>query len=76
MTHQWYDNFTIGVCLEVIRVLEPFSNNSVVIDLAVDGKGNSLIAVGEGLRSTVNAHNAESLMCQNCQKSVTNRYTL
>ena len=42
--------------------LESFSNDSVVVDLAIDRERNALILVGEWLCSTVDSHNTQTLM--------------
>jgi hypothetical protein len=49
----------------MVLVLKPFSNEPVVVDLAIDRKGNALILVGKRLRSTVNTHDAQTLMGKN-----------
>ena len=48
-THQRNDNFTVRVRLEVVRVLQVLPQLSVVVDLAIDGKDDGLIRVGQGL---------------------------
>lgn len=65
LPHKWQNNFTIRVSLEMVWDLESFSNDPVVINLAVDGQGNGFILVGEWLRSTFNSHNAQTLVCEN-----------
>jgi hypothetical protein len=40
----------------------------VIINFAVDSERNAVVLVGEGLRSTVNTHNAETFVCQNWAK--------
>ena len=37
------------MCLEVVRVLQVLPQLSVVVDLAIDGKDDGLIRVGQGL---------------------------
>jgi len=37
------------VCLEVVRVLEGLAEDSVVVDLAVDGQGDGSLIVDEWL---------------------------
>jgi hypothetical protein len=64
--HQWYYDLAIGVCLEVVWVLESFADDSVVIDFAIDGKGNAFVAVGEWLSSRVNTNNGQTLMGKHC----------
>lgn len=61
-SYQWYYNFAIGVSLEVVRGLESLSNDSVVVDLAIDSKGNGLITVGKWLSSTIDTDNAQTLV--------------
>jgi hypothetical protein len=41
------------MCLEVVLLLQPLSQDPVVVDFAVDGQGNGAIIVDEGLRSGV-----------------------
>jgi hypothetical protein len=53
--------------LKMIGVLQSLSDQSVVIDLPIDRKGNGLLLVSEGLRSTVDSDNTQSLVCQNCE---------
>lgn len=48
-TYKWDDNLAIGMSLEVVVGLQVLANDSVVVDLAVDGKGNALISVGQWL---------------------------
>lgn len=48
-TYKWDDNLAIGVSLEVVVGLQVLANDSVVVDLAVDGKGNALISIGQWL---------------------------
>ena len=47
--YKWDDNLAIGVGLEVVVGLQVLANDSVVVDLAVDSKGNALISVGQWL---------------------------
>lgn len=65
VSHQRYYDFTVGMSLKMVLVLKPLSNDSVVVDLAIDREGNALIIVGKRLRSTVNTHNAQTLMGKN-----------
>jgi hypothetical protein len=48
-THQRNDNLAVGRRLEVVRLLEVLPNQTVVVDLAVDGKDDGLVGVGQGL---------------------------
>jgi hypothetical protein len=50
----------------VVRLLQCFSNDSVIVDFAIDGQGNAIIFVGDGLGPAVNTNNAQTLVCQNC----------
>ena len=65
-THKWNNNFTIRVRFEVIRSLEPLSDDSVVVNFSIDSKSNALILVGEWLGPGVNSHNAQTFMSENC----------
>ena len=51
--------------LEVVWFLQRFSNDSVVVNLAIDSKGNALILVGKRLRSTVDTNNTQTFMGKN-----------
>ena len=53
MTYQGNDNFTIRMRLEVVLVLKVLANEAVVVDLAVDGEGESAIIIDEGLSTGV-----------------------
>jgi hypothetical protein len=41
------------VCLEVVRLLQAFAEDSVVVNLAVDSEGNSLLIVHKRLSARV-----------------------
>lgn len=45
VSYQGYYDFAVRVGFEVIWVLEMFAQHSMVIDLAVDSKGQSAIVV-------------------------------
>lgn len=51
----------------MVRRLQRFSNDSVVVDLAIDRKGYGLILVGKRLSSTVNTNNTQTLMGKNLE---------
>jgi hypothetical protein len=53
------------MCLEVIRSLQSLPDNSVVVDLAIDRKGNALVLVGKWLRSAVNTDDTQTLVSKN-----------
>jgi hypothetical protein len=57
LSHQWYDNLAIGVSLEVVWMLEGFSNDPVVVNFPIDSKSNALICISEWLGSGVNPDN-------------------
>jgi hypothetical protein len=59
------------VSLEVVRCLQRFSNDSVVVDFAIDSEGNAFILVGKRLSSTVNTDNTQTFVGQNCKVLVT-----
>lgn len=65
-SHQWYYDLAIGVCFEVVWVRESFTDESVVIDFAIDSEGNALITVGEWLSSRVDTNNRETLVGKHC----------
>jgi hypothetical protein len=48
-TYQGNDNLAIRLCLEVVWLLQVLSDLTVVVDLAVDGKDDGVIGVGQGL---------------------------
>jgi hypothetical protein len=50
------------VCLEVVRVRQCLANDSVVVDFAVDSKGNAVVLVGKWLRATVDTDDTQTLM--------------
>ena len=50
------------MCLEVVWVLESFSNDSVIIDFAINCKGNAFVTVGERLSTRINTNNGETLV--------------
>lgn len=52
-TYQRSDDFAVGMCLEVIWCLQFLSDDTVVIDLAVDGQGKVSIFADEGLSTGV-----------------------
>ena len=62
LTYQRNDNLAIRVRLEVVLGLQLLAQDTVVVDLAVDGKGKSLIIVDEGLGTGVLGGNVS-----NCQ---------
>jgi hypothetical protein len=41
------------MCLEVVWLLEVLSENSVIVDLAIDGESDCVIFVGDGLRAGI-----------------------
>jgi hypothetical protein len=46
----------------VVWLLQRFSDDSVVVNLAIDSKGNGLIPVGKRLRTTVDTNNTQTLV--------------
>jgi hypothetical protein len=69
--YQWYYDLTIGVSLKVVRCLQGFSNDPVVVDFTIDSKSNALILVGKRLSSTVNTNNTQTLVGKNFEMLVT-----
>jgi hypothetical protein len=53
------------MCFEVVWVLESFTDDSVVVNLAIDSKGYALITVGEWLSSGIDTNNGETLVSKN-----------
>lgn len=49
----------------MVRFRKSFPNNSVVINLSIDSKGNGFILVGKWLRSTVNTDDTQPLVSKN-----------
>jgi hypothetical protein len=41
------------MCLEIVRLLQALAEDSVVVDLAIDGQGNSFFFVHERLSARV-----------------------
>jgi hypothetical protein len=70
LSYQWYYNFAVGVSLEVVWGLEGLSNDSMVVDLAIDSQGNSLITVGKWLSSTIDTNDTKTFVGKNCKVSV------
>lgn len=50
------------MCLEVVWGLETLSDESMVINFAIDSKGNALIVVGEWLSSRVDTNNRQTFV--------------
>lgn len=63
---QWDDDLTITVCLEVVRRLEMLAQNSVVVNLAIDSQSNASFIVDQRLCASVDTHNTQALMAENC----------
>jgi len=53
MTHQRNDDLAIGGGLEVVGGLQVLPDETVVVDLAVDGEDNALIGIGKWLSSAL-----------------------
>ena len=49
------------MCLEVVRLLEVLAEDSVIVDLAVDGEGDCLVIVDDWLRAGICSR---ELMCE------------
>ena len=52
-TYQGNDDLAVGVSLKVVLGLQGFPQNTVVIDLAVNGEGEGLVIVNEWLGTGV-----------------------
>lgn len=50
---QWDNDLAVGVGLERVFLCELLAQDLVVVDLAVDGKGDGLVLVGDGLCARV-----------------------
>jgi hypothetical protein len=46
----------------VVRCLQRFPNDSVVVDFAIDSKSNTLILVSKRLGSTANTNNTQTFV--------------
>lgn len=57
--------------LEVVWGFECFSDDTMVVDLAIDSKGNGLILVGKWLSTTVDTNNTQTFVGKNCKELVT-----
>lgn len=55
--HQRYYDLAIGMCLEVVWVLQSLTNESVIVYFAIDSKSKALIAVGKWLSSGIDTDN-------------------
>jgi len=51
--------------LEVVRCLQGFPDNSVVVNFPIDCKCNAIVLVGKGLGTTVNTDNTQTLVGKN-----------
>ena len=67
--HQWYYDLAIGVCLEVVRVFQSFADDSVVVNFAIDSKGNAIVTVGEWLSSGIDTNDRQTLVGKNYEGS-------
>lgn len=56
------DDLAIGVCLEGIGLSEVLAEDLVVVDFSVDREGNLAIIAEEGLGSTVDTDDTQTLM--------------
>jgi hypothetical protein len=53
------------VSLEVVGFLQRLSNDSVVVNFAIDSQGNGFILVGKRLRATVDTNNTQTFVGKN-----------
>jgi hypothetical protein len=51
----------------MVGCLQRFSNDSVVVNFAIDSKSNALILVGKRLSSTVNTNNTQTFVGKNLE---------
>lgn len=61
---QWDDNFAIAVRLEVVGGLEMLPQDSVVVDLAVDGQSHGTLIVDQRLGTAVDADDTKSFVTE------------
>ena len=52
-THQWYYDFTVGVGLEMVGLLELLAQHPMVVNFAIDRKGEGAIIIDQRLGSAV-----------------------
>lgn len=62
---EWDDDFTITVSFEVVGVLEMLPQDSVVVDLAIDGQSDGAFVVDQGLGTAVDADDTQTFMAEN-----------
>jgi hypothetical protein len=55
----------------VVWVRQCLANDSVVVDFAVDSKGNAVVLVSKWLRTTVDTDDTQTLMSKDCEVLVT-----
>jgi hypothetical protein len=55
----------------MVWVCQCLANDSVVVDFAVDSKGNAVVLVSKWLRSTIDADDTQTLMSKDCEVLVT-----
>lgn len=56
MAHKRYDDFAVGVCLEVVGSLQYIAKNLVVVDFAIDSEGDGSIIANQWLSASVCEH--------------------
>ena len=49
VTYQGNDDLTVGVSLEVVGGLQVLADQTVVVDLAIDGEDDGAVGIGQGL---------------------------
>ena len=52
-TDKRYDDFAIGMCLEVVRLLQLLPYHSVIVYLPIDRKSEGAFIVDQGLSATI-----------------------
>ena len=55
----------------MVWVRQCLANDSVVVDFAVDSKGNAVVLVSKWLRTTVDTDDTQTLMSKDCEVLVT-----
>jgi hypothetical protein len=53
LSYQWYYDFAVRMCLEVVRNLGLLSQDPVVVDLAIDSERQCSLIISDGLCSRI-----------------------
>lgn len=52
-TYQRNDDFTIGMCLEVVRLAQGLPDNAMIVDFTIDRQGEGFVIVDNGLSTGI-----------------------